>query len=212
MAGRTWTGQDATALRIALRVTTEGFAARLQVAPRTVAGWAEQPGTRPRAAQQRALDRAYAAASPAERSRFGELSSPENPVGPQMYRVAMAIVTRGPDVLLVRRRDDNSGIRVGFPCGTVKTGADPAVTAVRETLAETGVECSVTEHLGGRVHPVTGVRCEYFACSWVSGEPVNKDEDENAGVMWAPAAEIEQHIPRGSIFPPVLEALEGQHV
>jgi 8-oxo-dGTP diphosphatase len=212
MAARTWTGQDATALRIALRLTTEAFAGRLAVAPRTVAGWAEKPGAVPRAAVQRSLDRLLAGASAQERARFGEQSGPESPAGPQFFRVAIAVVTRGGDVLLVRRRDDSSGIRFGFPAGTVKPGDDPAAVAVRETLGETGVTCSVTAHLGGRVHPVTGVHCNYFACTYEAGEAFNRDEAENEGVLWAPAAQVTDWIPRGAIFPPVLTALEGQHV
>jgi 8-oxo-dGTP diphosphatase len=212
VAGRAWTGRDATALRTALRLTTEAFAVKLAVSVRTVAGWAEKPGTVPRAAVQRKLDDAYAAAASHERARFAELASPEGPTAPQFFRVAMAVVTRGPDVLLVRRRDDGSGIRTGFPAGTVKPGDDAAATAVRETLNETGVACAVTRHLGSRVHPVTGVHCHYFACAYEAGEAVNRDEAENEGVLWVPAAEITGWIPRGSVFPPVLEALEEQHV
>lgn len=212
MAARVWTGKDATALRTALRLTTETFAARLQIAPRTVAAWAEKPGIIPRAVIQRGLDAMLARASAPARARFGELASPEGPTAPQFFRVAMAIITRDGDVLLVRRRDDNSGIRFGFPCGTVKPGDDPAAVAVRETLAETGVACTVREHLGGRVHPVTGVQCEYFACCYDSGEAVNRDEAENAGVEWAPVTDLAAFIPRGAIFPPVLEILEGMHV
>jgi 8-oxo-dGTP diphosphatase len=212
VAARTWTGRDATALRVALRLTTEGFAARLLVAPRTVAGWAEKPGATPRAAVQRELDGLYAAADPGQRARFAELSGPENPAAPQFFRVAMAVVTRGPEVLMVRRRDDNSGIRWGWPAGTVKPGEDPAAVAVRETLAETGVECAVAGHLGGRVHPVTGVHCDYFACAYVAGEASNRDEAENAGVRWVLVSELAEYVPLGSVFPAVLESLEEQHV
>ncbi len=212
MLGRSWSGRDATALRVALRLTTETFAARLEVAPRTVAGWAEKPGAVPRAAAQRTLDRLLGGASAQERARFGELASPENPAGPQFFRVAIAVVTRSGDVLLVRRRDDSSGIRFGFPAGTVKPGDNPAAVAVRETLGETGVTCSADAHLGGRVHPVTGVHCEYFACAYEAGEATNRDEAENEGVLWVPSAEVTDWIPRGSVFPPVLAALEGQHV
>lgn len=212
MAGRAWTGRDATALRTALRLTTEAFAAEVEVAPRTVAAWAEKPGAVPRHAVQRILDRLLGAASAQERARFGELASTENPAAPQFFRVAIAVVTRGGDVLLVRRRDDSSGIRYGFPAGTVKPGGDPAAVAVRETLGETGVACSVTACLGSRVHPVTGVHCDYFACSYEGGEAENRDEAENEGVLWAPVTRLAEFVPRGSVFPPVIDLLEAQHV
>lgn len=212
MAGREWTGRDAIALCKAYHFTLEAFAGLLEVAPRTVASWAEKPGIVPRAAIQRNLDAMYARAPAMVRARFGELSGPEHPTAPQFFRVAMAVVTRGPDVLLVRRRDDNSGIRYGFPAGTVKPGDDPAAVAVRETLAETGVTCSVREHLGGRVHPVTGVQCEYFACAYEQGEAANRDEAENEDVTWVPVGDLAAFIPRGNIFPPVLDILEATHV
>jgi 8-oxo-dGTP diphosphatase len=212
MTGRAWTGKDATALRAALRLTTEAFAARLEVAPRTVAAWAEKPGVIPRAAVQRMLDTLLAGAVPQARARFGELAGTENPAAPQFFRIAMAVVTRGPDVLLVRRRPDGSGIVYGWPAGTVKPGEDPAAVAVRETLGETGVACTVTAHLGSRVHPVTGVQCDYFACSYEGGEAQNRDEAENEGVLWAPVTRLAAFVPRGSVFPPVLDLLEAQHV
>jgi len=211
MTGRTWTGRDATALRTALRLTTEAFAGKLAVSVRTVAGWAEKPETVPRAAVQLTLDGLLGSAAAQARARFGELSGPENPAAPQFFRVAIAVVTRAGDVLLVRRRDDDSGIRFGFPAGTVKPGDDPAATAVRETLNETGVTCTVTSRLGSRVHPVTGVHCDYFACAYLAGEASNRDEAENEGVRWVPVGELAEYVPLGSVFPAVLESLEEQH-
>lgn len=208
MTGQRWTGQDATALRTALWLTMEDFAERLGVSVGTVAHWASHPTTTPRAAIQRHLDEVYATASDAERARFGEKATPEGPTAPQFFRIAMAIVTRDSHVLVVQRRDDNSGIYIGFPAGTIKPGEDPATVAVRETLAETAVMCSAKDYLGHRVHPVTGVLAEYFACCYDGGEAANLDPEENEGVMWVPIAHLGTFIPRGSIFPPVLEILE----
>jgi len=44
----------------------------------------------------------------------------------------------------------------------VKPGVPPATAAVRETLAETGVHCTVLRPLGSRIHPITGVDCHYL--------------------------------------------------
>lgn len=80
-------------------------------------------------------------------------------------RVAVVVVLRGQDVLLVCRRDaDATGIGWQFPAGVVKPGATSETVAVRETLAETGVHCTGRTSLGSRLHPVTGVICEYVLC------------------------------------------------
>lgn len=208
MTERAWTGRDATALRKALNVTTEVFAAELGVAPRTVAQWAERPGSVPRKAVQRLLDARLDAAGSATRARWAEQASPEGPAAPQFFRVALAVVTDRGNVLLVRRRDDNSGIRYGFPAGTIKPGDEASSVAARETLSETGIVCEVSEALGGRVHPLTGVWCEYFACRYVSGEAENRDAAENDGVCWVPVADLAVFVPRGSVFPPVWTVLE----
>src|SRR6266581_6965178 len=197
-AARTWTGRDATALRLALRMTIDAYAERLRIAPRTVAAWSASPHIVPRAAIQRMLDDLLARSPAAVRARFAELSGSDGLAPSQFLRVSVAIVTRGGDVLLTRRRDaESSGISYGFPAGVIKPGEDPATVAERETAGETGVCCSARQRIGARVHPVTGVHCEYFACEYISGEAQNRDEEENAGVTWAPVADLAEFIPRG---------------
>lgn len=51
-----WTGADAHALRLAMGLSIEEFAAALEVAPRTINYWSSRPGTEPRQAIQRLLD------------------------------------------------------------------------------------------------------------------------------------------------------------
>lgn len=197
-----WTGHQATTLRKALRMTVDEFARRLGVAPRTVANWAAAPGTEPRAAIQRGLDALLRDVPPAVRGPG---------LGLQSLRVAIAVVVRGPDVLLVRRRDEGAGIGWQFPAGIIKPGEVAEDVAVRETLAETGVHCSVVEGVGARVHPVTGVACDYLRCEYLAGDAANLDAVENAGVVWAARAELARFVPLGSVFPPVLRFLEGSY-
>jgi len=208
-----WTGKDATALRKALRMTESRFAARLSVSFRTVAHWAAHPATVPRAAAQDMLDELLAGASPAVKARFEQLTA-EHPTASagnaQALRVAIAIVLLDDQVLLVRRRDETVGIAWQFPAGIVKPGEHPEEVAVRETLAETGIHCSVADHIGGRLHPVTGVLCDYFRCTYLAGDAANRDNVENAAVIWAPCRDASKFIERGSIYPPVLMILEDQ--
>lgn len=123
--------------------------------------------------------------------------------------MAIAVVQRDAAVLLVQRRDDGA-LRWQFPAGIVKPGASSSDAAVRETFAETGVHCSVAEKIGARVHPTTGVYCEYLRCDYLAGEPENRDLVENASVTWVPIANLTKFIPEG-IYPPILEALGGTH-
>jgi 8-oxo-dGTP diphosphatase len=105
----TWTGRSACALQEALRLTNEQFADRLGVAVRTVAGWHAQPDMVPRAEIQAALDTVHGRAGEQVRQRFALLMRPAQPAGQaQALRVAIAVVMRGTEVLLVCRRGDDA--------------------------------------------------------------------------------------------------------
>ncbi|MET7429603.1 NUDIX domain-containing protein [Streptomyces flaveolus] len=206
-AVETWTGRTATALQAALRMTNEQFAAHLDVSVRTIAGWHAEPGIVPRNDTQQLLDTAYERASASVLRRFATLTRPApRAVEAQALRVAIAIVTKDDDVLLVCRRGSDS-LSWQFPAGVVKPGASPAVVAVEETHAETGIRCTVREQLGSRIHPVTGVVAEYLSCEYLMGEAANRDPIENAEVAWVPRKQLTRFIPEQSIYPPVLEVL-----
>ncbi|WP_034089614.1 NUDIX hydrolase [Streptacidiphilus albus] len=213
-----WSGRYACLLQAALRLTNEAFAAQLGIGVRTVGAWHADPTVVPRAEVQQLLDHLHEGAPAAARQRFqtsiaSERAShapalPDTPAA-QALRVAIAIVTRETDVLLVCRRDDEtSGIRWQFPAGVIKPGTKAETTTVRETLDETGVRCAVRQALGQRLHPVTGVMCEYFLCEYLAGEATNSDTVENMDVMWVPRNALTRFIPVDTIFAPVLAALE----
>lgn len=214
-----WTGQRACLLQAALRATNESFAHHLGIAVRTVAAWHADPALTPRAEIQQILDTALERAPDAAVQRFTALlftpllsyEPPAAPVGrAQALTVAVAVVRRGDSVLLVcRRGGERAGLRWQFPAGVVKPGADPRAVAVSETLAETGVHAAVTADLGRRVHPLTGVLCEYLLCDYLTGQARNVDTLENLDVAWAPVASLARFIPLDAVFPPVLDALES---
>lgn len=211
-----WNGHLACALQAALRLTNEAFAERLGIAPRTVAAWHSKPDVVPLGEAQQLLDEVYEAASQTVRKRFVLLVTPDQAVAAgqesnsaQPLKVAIAVVVREDQVLLVCRRDDGvSGITWQFPAGVIKPGVHAESAAVRETLKETGVRCAVVRNLGSRLHPVTAVQCEYFLCEFLAGEATNTDIDENVDVMWVPKASVTRFIPASNIFTPVLVALE----
>jgi 8-oxo-dGTP pyrophosphatase MutT (NUDIX family) len=208
-----WNGAHAVALQFALRLTHEAFAEMLGIARRTVATWHERPAVVIRAELQRALDTAYERAPESDKIRFARrLRADDRADGGSAVQAALAVaisvVVRDLEVLLVCRRDaEPSGITWQFPAGVVKPGADPATIAVRETLAETGVHCSVLDTLGGRLHPLSKVYCHYFLCRYLAGDLQNLDPVENSAVVWARRAELPQFIPADRIYGPVLDAL-----
>jgi 8-oxo-dGTP diphosphatase len=212
-----WTAQRACVLQAALRMSNDGFAAHLGVSSRTVAAWHGKPDLVPRPDLQQALDTALERAPDGAKARFAQLVSPSEPAQAagipageaQAFRVAIAVVVNGPKVLIVcRRGEDGGGISWQFPAGIVKPGVPPETVAVRETLAETSVHCSVVRSLGSRLHPITNVMCDYLLCEYLAGDAENIDVVENVSVTWADRAELTRFIPGDRIFPPVLEALE----
>jgi 8-oxo-dGTP pyrophosphatase MutT (NUDIX family) len=203
----TWTGRAASALQQALRMTNEQFAQHLDIAVRTVASWHADPDVIPRNDTQQLLDTAYERTTPSVLRRFNALYRPSAEISQaQAFRVAVAVVLRGSDVLLVCRRGDES-LSWQFPAGTVKPGRNAELVAVEETRAETGIRCAIRQRLGERVHPKTGVLVEYHLAEYLMGEAENRDPDENSDVAWVPRADLTRFIPEQHIYPPILEAL-----
>ncbi|MFD8379069.1 NUDIX hydrolase [Streptomyces sp. NPDC059679] len=211
-----WNGRYACLLQSALRLTNEQFADRLGIAVRTVAAWHSDSAVVPRREMQQLLDTVHEQAPSAARQRFALLvtnerrSAVSGPAGAQALRVAIAVVIKDDAVLLVCRRDDATGITWQFPAGVIKPGAKAETATVRETLDETSVHCAVRQRLGTRLHPVTGVLCEYFLCEYLAGEATNTDTVENVDVMWIPRKAVTRFIPVDRIFPPALAVLEEQ--
>lgn len=204
----TWTGRTACLLQQAMRMTNEAFAERLGISERTISRWHASPEMTHRTEVQQILDTAYEQAGEAVQQRFALLMRPPAPrLEAQALRVAIAVVLRGDDVLLVCRRGDGE-LRWQFPAGMVKPGAAPETVAVQETHGETGIHCTIREQLGERVHPVTGVVATYYLADHLAGEASNRDPLENVDVAWVPRAALTRFIPPDQIFPPILDALE----
>lgn len=213
-----WTGRTACALQAALRLTNESLAAHLGIAVRTVATWHQKPDLVPKSEMQQLLDAALEQASDAAKTRFARLvagntkvasDTPSDPSVAHALRVAIAVVVKDSDVLLVcRRGEDGGGISWQFPAGMVKPGVPPEIVGVRETLGETGVHCAVVRRLGSRIHPTTNVLCDYLLCDYLAGDAQNMDVVENVSVVWVDKKALTRFIPANQIFSPILEALE----
>lgn len=190
-------------------MTNEAFAEHLGISARTITRWHADPGKTHRTEVQQILDLAYEGAGEAVQRRFSLLLRPpaEQAAMAQALRVAIAVVVRGEEVLLVCRRGD-SNLRWQFPAGMVKPGSTPADVAVQETVGETGIHAAVRRHLGERLHPQTGVIAVYHLCEYLAGDASNEDVVENSAVSWVPIRDLPKFIPTDKIYPPILAALE----
>jgi len=167
------------------------------------------PTRRPAQKSNRFSDTTLEKAKPSERQRFEarRTTVPEMSPGPNGLHVAVAVVRRDDAVLLVRRRDSDA-LTWQFPAGVVKPGSSSETAAVRETLAETGVDCAVRSIIGGRQHPVTDVYGVYYLCEYVAGSAENRDVVENMSVRWSPIDDLTRFVPLSLLYPPILTALE----
>lgn len=218
--GERWTGKTATLLQSSLRLSNAAFAARLGIGTRTVATWHAFPARVPNSEMQEVLSVALQRASEDAKLRFlaaiSAVASPsptrglpaERVEGSHRLQVAIALVVDDGRVLLVKRRGIGEQPDAWqFPAGMVKPGLDSFTVAGRETLAETGIHADARELIGSRVHPDTGVYCEYVLCSYLHGVPNNLDESENVAVTWAPIERLTSFIEQSRIYPAILDAL-----
>jgi 8-oxo-dGTP pyrophosphatase MutT (NUDIX family) len=197
-------------------MSQDEMAALIGVAKRTIASWSERPEIVIRPELQRALDTTYGRADEPAKLRFARQLKADDDAdalaagNTVALTVAIAVVVNDGELLLVCRRDDKSGITWQFPAGMVKPEATPATVAIRETLAETGIHCSIRAELGSRIHPVTGVNARYFLCDYLAGTVENRDVIENASALWVPKSDLTRFIPAERIYAPILRALEEE--
>lgn len=107
----------------------------------------------------------------------------------------LAVILRGPDVLLVRRANPPDAGLWGFPGGKIEPGETLAQAAEREALEETGVTCRAGTAFAAldAFHREDGVlRAHYvlvaLPCRWLAGEPVAADDALEAA--WFPLAAL----------------------
>ena len=124
-----------------------------------------------------------------------------------------AVVLRGDEILLVKRADNGAWTPI---TGIPEPGEEPAVSAAREALEETGVVVSVdrlasTSVMADVVH-ANGDRASYldltFACTYVSGE-AHVADDESVDVRWFPSDGLPEMAP--AMLQRIADALSGEH-
>lgn len=113
---------------------------------------------------------------------------------PEGLAAVIGVVQKEGYVLMVQRRRRYRNLSWQFPAGVVKPGEDMQDQVEMEVFNETGVHCKVKRYLGARVHEETKVLCHYFHCMYLDGEACNKDERENAQVMWVKASDVRKYV------------------
>jgi 8-oxo-dGTP pyrophosphatase MutT (NUDIX family) len=123
-----------------------------------------------------------------------------------------AVVTRGDEILLVRRADNGAWTPI---TGIPEPGEEPGRAAAREALEETGVEVSVDRLASTSVYPgvvhANGDRAVYldltFACTYVAGD-AHVADDESSDVRWFPVDALPEMAP--PMLQRIADALSGE--
>ena len=109
---------------------------------------------------------------------------------------ALAVVIRGDDVLLVRRRNPPDAGLWGYPGGHVDLGETVQAAAARELLEETGVTATPRQMIDAldiiERDESGAVRFHFLLvavlCDWVAGVPQAADDVHDAA--WVPLSEV----------------------
>lgn len=127
-----------------------------------------------------------------------------------MPAISAGIILDSGKLLLVQRRVKEGELSWQFPAGQVEEGETLEQAAVRETLEEVGLTVTAQQLLGERIHPKTGRRMAYVACSIDTGHAHVADTDELADIAWATPEQFKSYVPYG--FAPVVEQHLAEHL
>lgn len=116
--------------------------------------------------------------------------------------IAAAVIVHDGKVLLVKRRIAEGKLSWQFPAGAIEEGESPEAAAAREAHEETGISVEPETLLGERIHPNTGRKMLYVACSMVEGKASVVDDDELSDYTWSTLQELSGYVPYG-FFEPV---------
>jgi 8-oxo-dGTP diphosphatase len=125
--------------------------------------------------------------------------------------VAVAVVTNGQNVLLVKRKKKEGTLVWQFPAGTMKYSEKSSTRAEIECLEETGIHCVTEKYFGKRVHPDTNVVIHYWLCRNVNGKPYNADTTENEEARWVPRKKALGMI-TSDLYEPIRKYLEKDNM
>jgi 8-oxo-dGTP pyrophosphatase MutT (NUDIX family) len=99
-------------------------------------------------------------------------------------RVAVAIVTNGDRVLMVRRAIPEGALEWHFPGGKIEGEEKEQEAIEREVYEETGISCKAAARLHEREHPGTGASVVYWSCAYVMGNAEVREPTRLDRVVW----------------------------
>lgn len=112
-----------------------------------------------------------------------------------LNRIAVSVIERSNQVLLVQRSSREGNLNWQFPAGKLEFGEDPFNAAEREVYEETGVRCKSIKTLGSRKVLEHKVFIYYVLCVYTSGKEFLKDRRENKDIRWVNVNDIRSYIP-----------------
>ncbi|MDB5187124.1 MAG: hypothetical protein JWM07_596 [Candidatus Saccharibacteria bacterium] len=129
--------------------------------------------------------------------------------------IALGIIRRDEDVLLIERRKKESGtnhesLNWVFPGGKVESGESPFASAEREVFEETGYSVQAVNQLDEHQHPSFPAHIHYIACRLAESTPQAVDDSGVMQVKWIPIAKLGIYI-TSSLNEHVSEYLTAQN-
>ena len=124
-------------------------------------------------------------------------------------KVALGIVLREGDVLVVKKIAEDGALDWRFPGGVVESSESEAEAAVREVAEETGVQCSPVRKLGERIHPDTGQGIAYWLCRYEQGVAALEEPEKFSDVAWMHPEDV-IHMFGEQLFGPVKSYLHHE--
>ena len=110
-------------------------------------------------------------------------------------RVALGIVRRDDDVLLIERRNkeqgrENESLSWVFPGGKVEVGETPFAAAEREVFEETGLYVSAISQLDEKQHPSFPAYVYYIACKLAEQDSIDSTDKAVIQAKWVSIARL----------------------
>lgn len=113
----------------------------------------------------------------------------------KLQHIALGIVRRDDEVLLIERRQKENGdnkevLNWVFPGGKIEIDEDSFTAAEREVSEETGYIVRATKQLDMRRHPSFPVNVHYIACTLSERYPTEVDDRAVMQARWVAIAKL----------------------
>ena len=119
-----------------------------------------------------------------------------------MKDVSCGIVDKDNKVLMIKRAKKEGELLWAFPGGKIENGETSEQACIREVFEETGLNVSIIELIGERIHPNTGIKIAYYLCKYESGEIRILDKNEILEIAFKTREEFSRDV-KTDIYEPV---------